>query len=278
MKEFKDKVAVITGAASGIGRGLANRCAQEGMKVVLADVEEAALSETEKKLKSKGTSVLSVLTDVSRVHDIEVLAEKTLDTFGAVDLLFNNAGVVVSTYLWEHTLADWKWIIGVNLWGVIHGIRIFVPIMLNQNTECYIVNTASLAGLVSGGSIYGVTKHGVVSLSETLYAQLAITKAKVKVSVLCPGFVKTQIIDCERNRPPELYNDPDEIIPHHEFEPPKKMVYDMFEQGLTPEKVADIVFEGIKDEKFYILTDNHYIFKKWVKARMNGILNAFQQI
>ena len=176
MREFKDKVAVITGAASGIGRAMADRCVQEGMKVVLADVEVEPLAKAEASMKASGATVLAVRTDVSQAADVEALAQKTLEAFGAVHLLCNNAGVGTgAATIWESTIADWEWIIGVNLWGVIHGVRVFVPIMLEQDTECHIVNTASIAGLISGPELgaYKVTKHAVVTLSETLYHELA---------------------------------------------------------------------------------------------------------
>jgi len=149
VKEFKDKVALITGAASGIGRGIAQRCAQEGMKVVLADIEEKALTQTEKEMKAAGASVLAVLTDVSKASDVEALRQRTLHAFGAVHLLCNNAGVGAGGSIWESTLADWEWVIRVNLWGIIHGVGVFVPVMLEQDTECHIVNTASALGLIS---------------------------------------------------------------------------------------------------------------------------------
>src|SRR5215212_7142945 len=150
MQAFQDRVAVITGAASGIGHSLAFRCAQEGMKVVLADIEEAALRRTAAELQDAGAHVLTVVTDVGKAGDVTALAQQTLATFGAVDLLCNNAGVGAGTTVWESTLADWEWVLGVNLWGVIHGLRVFVPIMLNQDAECHIVNTASIAGLIAG--------------------------------------------------------------------------------------------------------------------------------
>src|SRR5215831_13355553 len=188
MKEFKGKVAVVTGAASGIGRALAEGCVREGMKVVLADVEVESLTKTEASMKAAGATVLAVRTDVSQARDIEALAQKTLDAFGAVHLLCNNAGVWTGASIWESTIADWEWVLGVNLWGVIHGVRFFVPVMLAQDTECHIVNTASIAGLIAypGAGIYKVTKHGVVTLSETLYYELAERGAKVHVSILCP--------------------------------------------------------------------------------------------
>ena len=201
MKEFQGKVAVVTGAASGIGRALAERCAQEGMRVVLAGINEQTLMQASQELQAIGASVLAVQTDVSKAADVEALAQKAFDTYGAVHLLFNNAGVGAGISLWESTLADWEWTLGVNLWGVIYGIRAFVPRMLEQDTEGHIVNTASIAGLVSGPGlgIYRMTKHGVVTLSETLYHELALRGAKVKVSVLCPGFVNTRIMDCAQS-------------------------------------------------------------------------------
>jgi NAD(P)-dependent dehydrogenase (short-subunit alcohol dehydrogenase family) len=272
MKDFKDKVAVITGAASGIGRSISELCAQEGMHVVLADIEEQALSQTEGALKASGASVLAVRTDVSKAGDIELLAQKTLDAFGAVHLLFNNAGVGGGTSVWESTLADWQWIIGVNLWGVIHGIRVFVPIMLKQDTECQIVNTASIAGLISGSNlgIYKVTKHGVVSLSETLFCELAERGSKIKVSVLCPAWVNTRIMESGRNRPAELRNVPvsEQITP--EGQAVAKEMMRAVQTGLSPQKVAEIVFDAIRNEKFYILT--HPDWKPMIQLRMENIL------
>src|SRR5947207_7442153 len=191
MKNFQGKVSVVTGAASGVGRGLAEKSAALGMKVVLADVEESVLKQAEAELQASGAQVLAVRTDVSQADEVEALAKITFETYGAVHLLFNNAGVGAGTTVWESSLADWKWVLGVNLWGVIHGIHFFVPRMLAQDTEGHIVNTASMAGLLSGPgqSIYKVSKHGVVTLSETLYYDLTLRNASLKVSVLCPGLV-----------------------------------------------------------------------------------------
>ena len=275
MKEFQGKVAVVTGAASGIGRGLAERCAQEGMKVVLADIEEQALMRASQELKATGgagTQVLAVQTDVSKATDVEALARKTMETYGAVHLVFNNAGVGAGTLIWESTLADWEWTMGVNLWGVIHGIRTFVPLMLQQQTEGHIVNTASMAGLTAGPGlgIYKVTKHGVVTLSETLYHELALRGANIKVSVLCPGFVNTQIMDSARNRPVQLQNDPSEERMGPMSEAMVQFMRQAVEAGMPPHQVADIVFQAIRDEKFYILT--HPELKEAVRIRMEDIL------
>jgi NAD(P)-dependent dehydrogenase (short-subunit alcohol dehydrogenase family) len=272
MKDFKDKVAVITGAASGIGRGIAERCAQEGMHIVLADIEEQALSQTEQVLKAGGASVMALRTDVSKAGDIELLAQKTLNAFGAVHLLFNNAGVNAGGVVWECTLADWQWVIGVNLWGVIHGIRVFIPIMLTQDTECHIVNTASIAGLISGAGLgpYKVTKHGVVSLSETLYCELARVGAKIKVSVLCPAWVNTRIMESERNRPAELRNEPGSEQMTSERQAVAQEMMQAVQTGLSTQQVAEMVFEAIRNEKFYILT--HPDWKPLIQLRMENIL------
>jgi NAD(P)-dependent dehydrogenase (short-subunit alcohol dehydrogenase family) len=270
MQDFKDKVAVITGAASGIGHALAERCVQEGMKVVLADVEAEALSQTEASLQGSGATVLAVRTDVSQARDIEALAQKTLDAFGAVHLLCNNAGVAGRPVaVWENTIADWEWVMDVNLWSVIHGVRVFVPIMLAQDTECHVVNTASMAGLIScpGLAPYKVTKHGVVTLSETLHHELAERGAKVKVSVLCPGVVKTRIMESERNRPGRLGTaEPSQSASGSGWETLRQLV----EAGMPPAQVADAVFQGIREDRFYIFT--HPEDKASVRTRMEDIL------
>ena len=195
MKEFKGKVAVITGAASGIGRGIAERCVREGMKVVLADIDRVTLTTAETELKTAGGTVLGVRTDVSKRREVELLARQTLDAFGQVHVLFNNAGVAAGGTPWEATWNDWEWVIGVNLWGVIHGVKVFTPLMLSQNTECHIINTSSAAGLIVGGASapYAVTKHAVVALSESLYLTLQQQNSLIKVSVLCPGLVRSKL-------------------------------------------------------------------------------------
>ena len=253
MKEFKGKVAVITGAASGIGRGLAEWCVSAGMKVVLADIDEANLTKAETELKTTGGSVLGVRTDVSKRSDVERLASQALDAFGQVHLLFNNAGVGAGGAPWEATWNDWEWVIGVNLWGVIHGVKVFTPLMLAQNAECHIVNTSSTAGLIVGGGSapYAVTKHAVVALSECLYLALQQRNSLVKVSVLCPGLVRTNIADAERNRPAELRNEPVKMTP--EMQAGLAAFKAAIEVSMPPLEVADAVFDAIQKEQFYIL-------------------------
>ena len=224
--------------------------------------------------------MLAVLTDVSKASDIEALAQKTLDAFGAVHLLCNNAGVgggtTISETTWASSMANWKWVIGVNLWGVIYGVRVFVPIMLEQDSECHIVNTSSAAGLISGPQIgpYKVAKHGVVSLSETLYHELAQRGAKINVSVLCPGSVNTRIMDAGRNRPPELQNDPaweERIMMSPEYQAGDQFIrQDLLQAGMSRQQVADCVFNAIREAKFYILT--HPDWKAAVQLRMEDIL------
>src|SRR6202790_1765067 len=253
MKEFKGKVAVITGAASGIGRGIAERCVSEGMKVVLADIDEANLAKAETELKTAGARVLGVRTDVSKRSDIERLARQALDAFGQVHLLFNNAGVTAGGAPWEATWNDWEWVIGVNLWGVIHGVKVFTPLMMAQNTECHIINTSSTAGLIVRGfsAPTRVTKQGVVPLSEGLYVTLQQRNSLVKVSVLCPGLVRTNIANAERNRPAELRNKPVTMTP--EMQADLAAFKAAMEASMPPLQVAGVVFDAIKKEQFYIL-------------------------
>ncbi len=259
-------VAVITGAASGIGRGMAERFAAEGMSVVLADIEGEPLVKLEADLHAKGVNVLAVRMDVSNAEDVEDLAVRTYNAFGAVHILCNNAGVVCSRPIWEHTLADWEWVLGVNLWGVIHGVRAFVPRMLEQETECHIVNTASILGLVRGPGegIYKVSKHGVVALSETLADELALKGSKIHVHVLCPGWVRTGILDSSRNRPNG------ESHHHNRNNIDNRNVRAEMESGMSPAEIADHVYNAIRNGTFCIHT--HPEHKAWVRARMEGIL------
>lgn len=259
MKDFKGKVAVITGAASGIGRGLAEKCVSEGVTVILADVDEEALANAESDLKAVGGTVIAVRTDVSKRADVEELARKTLEQFGQVHLVFNNAGVGAGGAPWEATWNEWEWVVGVNLWGAINGVKVFTPIMLQQNTEGHIVNTASAAGLTVGGPSgpYAVTKHAVVALSESLYLTLQQRKALVKASVLCPGLVRTDIANCERHRPEELRDEPKKLSA--EMQAALAGFKALIQSSTPPGKVADIVFEAIRNEQFYILPHPEWI-------------------
>ncbi|MFX0027570.1 MAG: SDR family NAD(P)-dependent oxidoreductase [Candidatus Hermodarchaeota archaeon] len=286
MKEFKSKVAVITGAGSGIGLALAERCAKEGMKVVLADIDEKFLRRAMRRMRRLKAEAISVLTDVSQVSNIEELAKRTLETFSAVHLLINNAGIGNTKYTWNYTLKDWEYQLGVNLWGVIHGVRIFTPIMLKQDEECHIVNVSSMEGLFSGsgpgGAIYGVSKHGVISLSETLRTDLDMKRSKIKVSVVCPGFVNTRILFGDTHRPEEYQNLPSEQIEDTRGEDYiSKLgvnVEDALEQTkiISPEEAAQKIFQAVKQDKFYILTHKDDLMKRLVKERFDEILEEFE--
>lgn len=272
MKEFKDKVAVITGAANGIGFGIAERCAQLGMRVVLAGINAENLSVAEEKLKSTGAALLCVRTDVSKREDVEALAQKTLDAFGAIHLLVNNAGVGAGTTVWESTWEDWEWVIDVNLWGVIYGVKVFTPIMLTQNEEAHIVNVASVTGLLSNYPCapYQVTKHAVVGLTENLYYSLSKQNTKVKVSLVCPGWVKTGILKSERNRPPELQNQPGSLPNRRAAMESYRKMQEALEAGISIEELTDHVFKAIENEQFYVLT--HPEYNDHIQKRMDHIL------
>jgi NAD(P)-dependent dehydrogenase (short-subunit alcohol dehydrogenase family) len=268
MRELAGKVAVVTGAASGIGRALAERFARARMKVVLADVEAATLSTAAHELVDGGAEVLAVPTDVSRAEDVDALARRALERFGGVHVLCNNAGVALAGPIWEHTLEDWRWLLGVNLWGVVHGVRTFVPIMLEAKTPGHVVNTASVAGLTSapGLGVYNVSKHAVVTLSETLAKDLETAGAPIKVSVLCPGFVNTRILDSARNRPADLGAEqprPAEV---------ESVVRNLVAAGMPPVEVASHVLRAIEEERFYVLT--HPDFLAQVKERCQDIVEG----
>ncbi len=272
MKTFTGRVAVVTGAASGIGRAMAERFAAEGMRVVLADVEQKALDQAEREMTAAGATILALRTDVSKVADLEALAAKTIERFGAVHIVCNNAGVGGGGASWDEPLADWEWVLGVNLWGVIHGVRTFVPIMLRGGGEGHIVNTASVAGLIAGaaGTSYTVSKFGVVALSECLHHELlAASDGKIKVSVLCPALTNTNILEAGRNRPGGPPPPPAEGTPEKMF---VDMMRDIFRGGMPPSEVAQQVFDAIVAERFYILT--HPEHNPRLQARAEAIVNG----
>jgi NAD(P)-dependent dehydrogenase (short-subunit alcohol dehydrogenase family) len=253
MRDLQGKVAVVTGAASGIGKAMAERFAREGMKVVLADVDEPALAMAQQALAASGTASIAVRTDVSKRADVDALHARALDAFGAVHVLCNNAGVGVGGPMWERSEQDWAWILGVNLWGVIHGVSAFVPAMIAQG-EGHVVNTASIAGLIGTPMLgpYCVTKHAVVALSECLHHDLALAaEGKVKVSVLCPGFVRTNIADSERNRPASLTRG---VVHADQQAMMDQMMRAAVAGGIAPENVADEVLRAVREERFYVFT------------------------
>ncbi|HEY7467778.1 MAG TPA: SDR family NAD(P)-dependent oxidoreductase [Dehalococcoidia bacterium] len=272
MHDFEGKVAVVTGGASGIGFGMATRFAEQGMKVVLADVEEPALEAAVTRLRQAEHDVLGVVTDVSKPESVEALARKTLDAYGKVHVLCNNAGVGggAGGAIWEATLKDWQWTLGVNLWGVIYGIHTFVPIMLEQDEEGHVVNTASMAGITPSNRPYSISKHGVVSLSEALHEGLRDRGAKVHCSCLCPGVINTNIMFGSRNRPPELINPGREQPTEREMRRSNAVHKYAVEKGMDPLEVGDMVVEAIRNEQFWILT--HPDWDNIIRTRVDDIL------
>jgi len=274
MQELQDRVAVVTGAASGIGFGLATALLDAGCRVVLADVEEGALDKARAELEGTAPDrVHSVFADVADLVWVEHLARTTLDRFGQVDILCNNAGVSTFNTVEHLTMEDWKWVLGVDLWGVIHGVHVFLPIMLRQGTPAHIVNTASLAGLLSGTAQlgpYGVAKTGVVSLSETLRIELATSGAPIGVSVLCPGLTNTNVMECDRNRPAELG------VTARTAAGDKWR--DSMRGGFTgpnvkePIEVAGMVVDAIRNDRFWVIS--HGDLKHVLERRFSEILDA----
>ena len=273
MKDFRGRTAVITGAGSGFGREFARIAAGLEMNVVLADVQHDALDAVAKELEARGTRVLARRLDVSNAAEIEAMAAATESTFGATHLLFNNAGVGSGGLIWENSIRDWEWVLGVNLWGVIHGIRSFVPRMLaaakqDANFAGHIVNTASMAGLLNAPNmgVYNVSKHAVVSLSETLYQDLALIEAPIGASVLCPYFVSTGISESERNAPAEVSSEPLSASKRAQQLMSQKAVGS---GKVTAIDVAQSVFEAIRGNRFYVFSHPHALGN--VETRMKDI-------
>ena len=255
MQQLSGKVAVVTGAASGIGEAVATRLVAEGMKVVLADIEEDSLAVVSDRLRGEGADVVSQVCDVRHEDQIARLAATTLEAFGTVHVVHNNAGVVTSAPLEQLTTADWEWVLGVDLWSVIFGVKHFLP-LIKEAGEGHIVNTASTAGLQAAPGIgpYNVAKFGVVALTETLALELA-DQAHINASVLCPGAINTRIAASGRNRP-------DDLADHVTTPTEQRFLEDagalLAEQGLDPSDVADIVVEGIRAERFWLITHERW--------------------
>lgn len=260
MNDFQKRVAVVTGGASGIGYALAERFAAEGVKLAIADIHQRSLDEAAAKLRATGATVLAERVDVSDAAAVEAFAEAVYREYGAVHVLCNNAGVGIQQLpVWEHPLENWHWIMGINLWGVIHGIRSFVPRMVASGVEGHVVNTASMAGLITGtmgDSPYGLTKHGVVALSESLYRDLKTVGSALSASVLCPGWTGTPIAaNSDRDAPhPSGLSGSLEDLP----------------TAFPPSYVAGQVVDAIREDRFYILaTQNDFL--DWMKLRHDRI-------
>lgn len=253
MEQLDGKVVVVTGAASGIGRSLARKFAAQGSKLVLGDIEAAPLETAADELRGAGAEVVPVPTDVSRYEQVESLRDRALDAFGAVHVVCNNAGVGSGGQLWEVDLDDWRWVLGVNLWGVVHGVKAFVPLFVDQG-EGHVVNTASMAGVTSPPFMgpYNVSKHGVVTLSETLAVELAMAAPNVGVTAVCPGWVKTRIDESSRNRP----GGPNEPEPGAEatHAATRDIIAGLIAGGIEADVVADLVVDAVRSKRFYVFT------------------------
>jgi NAD(P)-dependent dehydrogenase (short-subunit alcohol dehydrogenase family) len=251
MKHFEGKTAVVTGAASGIGFGLAQRFAEENMQVVMADLEQTALEEAVEKLEKQQHRVVGIPADVLIEESVNELYSKSRETFGNIHVLCNNAGIAASSGnkpIWEVERTDWQWTLGVNFYGVLYGIQAFLPHMIEHGEDGHVVTTASLAGLIRGAGPYGISKHAVRALAETLNSDLVARGAKIRSSVLCPGFVNTNIGKSERNRPSNLSQ---LQAPLEDIE--NSPIMALLRNGKEPSEIADIVIEAIRDDLFYIL-------------------------
>jgi NAD(P)-dependent dehydrogenase (short-subunit alcohol dehydrogenase family) len=267
MLEFSGKTAVVTGGASGIGLAVAKALGAQGMRLVIADIEAAALESARAELEGEGFEVLGVRTDVSKLADVENLAAAAVEHFGAVHVVHNNAGVVLAGRIADYSIEDWEWVMGVDLWGVIHGVKVFLP-LIKQAGEGHIINTASSAGLYSQAGIapYNVAKFGVVALTETLARELEQGSRPIGASVLCPGAVSTNIVESDRNRE----GGAPATKTHLEFKQQAGGLVDG--GGLPPSQVADLVVEGIKDGRFWILPHPKWIdvLRKRVEGMAEG--------
>ena len=273
MKSFKNKVAVITGGASGIGFSIAEEAAKRGMKIVLADIEQGALDSAKDKLEKNGTSVLAIHTDVTKPEQMKRLASETIDAFGSVHILVNNAGVggVAGKFI-ESDLDTWQWVVNVNMWGVINGLHAFAPILAKQN-EGHIVNTGSVAGLMTAAdmSAYTVSKHAVVALSESLYVEFNKDDINVGVSVLCPSYVVSNINNSDRNRPNILRDELSEEARQARDSNRDKVKDFVAAVGMPSSEVGAVVFKAIESGEFYIFTHPEGT-KKEVGDRMRAIM------
>jgi NAD(P)-dependent dehydrogenase (short-subunit alcohol dehydrogenase family) len=268
VQDFTNKVSVITGAASGIGKAMAQQFAAEGMQLVLADIEHEPLLQLAGQLRAAGTHVISQRVDVSKPDDLDMLAARAYDEFGAVHLLCNNAGILPpGAPVWKEPLSTWHWTLNVNFFGVLHGVQAFVPRMLKANHEAHIVNTASLAGLTTRPlmSAYNVSKHAVVALSECLYAELQLATDKIHVSVLCPAFAKTRLAESTRNKPEGVEADPSASFGFYDA------LRHVVEEGTPPETIVSAMMEAVRENQFWILTHPH--LDRGIRERFESMLS-----
>jgi NAD(P)-dependent dehydrogenase (short-subunit alcohol dehydrogenase family) len=267
MQDLEGRVVVITGGASGIGLGMARAFGAAGCKVVVGDIEKVALDGAVAELTERGVDALGIGVDVTDPAQTDALGEAAIDAYGAVHVFCNNAGVGGGGLSWETPLSTWEWVLGVNLWGVVHGIRTFLPILLQQDAG-HLVNTASVAGLVAAPFMgaYTASKHAVVGISETIFHELALQNANVHVSVLCPGWVNTRIAESERNRPSHLADPARNADEEAQRGVMQQMLQSMLDTGMAPDDVAAQVVDAVRNDRFWILTHRDADGDIWMQA------------
>lgn len=258
MQDFAGKTAVVTGAGSGMGKAFALRWAAEGMNVVIGDIQQDALDATAQEIKDAGAHVVAVRTDVSKLADIEALADAAEAAFGPVHLVNNNAGVegYLDGPIWAATARDWEWTVGVNFWSVVHGVRTFVPRMLAHGQEAHVVNTCSMTSVVQATNMYGICKHAVIALSEVLWNDLRNAGAPIGVTALCPGIIATNLFHGSRNRPAALANEDGNMSA--EGEQLRERMHATLAAGMPPAEVASRLVTAIRGGGLYLLTDQEW--------------------
>ncbi|MDR2089887.1 MAG: SDR family NAD(P)-dependent oxidoreductase [Clostridiales Family XIII bacterium] len=275
MTEFENKTALITGAASGFGYEFAKECTKRGMNTVLVDIDKKRLSEADKAISAHNPNTLTVCADVSIYEEVQRAIKMTLDRYKTLDLLINNAGVYFVGNIWDMPLRDYRWMLDVNVLSIVYGMKEAIPVMMRQGTPCHILNTASIAGCIAakGMSAYHMTKHAVVALSESVLLDLQKAKAHIGISVFCPGFVKTDLHNCERHRP-ERYKAEDPYYDSAIYQKNVALVDQFITTGEPVDPIAQIVFQAIEEKRFYIKTEaTDKMYGPWLKKRFDNIVN-----
>lgn len=274
MRDFEGKVALITGAANGFGVEIAKECALRKIKMVLVDIEGEEVELTKKLIEDMGGSAVAVQADVSKYDEVKHMVDVTMETYGRIDLLFNNAGVAVPGVVWELPMRDWEWIVSLNVMSHVCAMKNVIPIMLKQGTPCHIINTASVAGMITsdGMPAYHTTKHAAVALAESVSYDLQKINANIKISVFCPGFVQTDLHHSERHRPDRFRDDTDPYYTSDEYKAGQATAEYVIKTGMPIDSIGMSIFNAIEDDEFYILT--HPIYTTLIGKRVKDMLEG----